>query len=174
MTRKPLFTSWLVRFDEDEAVFRRPFAERLFCGLLALGSAFLLGSFVVFAYHQRASGQNMLPLGLIMFFVIVSIFAFGAGPKEMRFDFQRRRWKLRTGFPLLAWIRTGSFDEIASISVWNTRFVGLAVKWKNVKRDEFTFFGCTNVGEAWDAAKRLEGKIGVPAPQGTQRRMKSR
>ena len=116
----------------------------------------------------------MLPLGLIMFFIVVPIFAFGAGPKEMRFDFQRRRWQSRMGFPLLTWTRTGSFDEIAYIRVWNTRFTGLGIKWKDAKRSTFTFFGCTNVGEAWEEAKWLEGKIGVPAQKGMPHGMKSR
>jgi len=163
---KPLFTSWLVSYDEDEAEFRRPFAERLLLSLLGLGAACLLGRFVIFAYNQGVSGQAILPLGIALFFVVVPIFAFMAGPKELRFDFQRRRYWSRMGFPLLTWTRTGDFDEIASISVWNTKFTGLAIKWKNVKREEFTFFGCTTVEEAKPLAEQLGEKMSIPVKKG--------
>lgn len=116
----------------------------------------------------------MLPLGLVMFLVIVPLFAFGAGPKEMRFNFQRRQYQSQKGFPLLAWRRTGSFEEIVHISVWNTKFTGLGIKWKDVKRNDFAFFSCTNVGEVWKVAEQLEEKSGLPAQKGIPHGIKSR
>jgi hypothetical protein len=166
-------TRWQVRFDEDEAVFRRPLTERLLFGLLAIGSAYLLGGFLVFAYHQGASGKDMLPLGIVMFLAVVSIFLFAAGPKEMRFDSKRQRYRWRMGFPLLSWTHTGDFSEIKSLSVWNlTKFTGLGVEWKNSKRTAITFVECSTGSEAQALAEHLGKKVGVPAEKGVVRGLK--
>ena len=161
-------SNWMVRFDEDEAVFQRPLADRLGYGALGVFFASLLGYVAADIYNQGAAGRDHLPLAMLLFFFFVSIFAFAAGPKEMRFDFRRQRYQWRMGFPLLSWTRAGDFSEIAAISVWNLKFTGLGVKWKDSKRDQMTFVSCSTGREAWALAEKIADKLGVCAEKGTQ------
>ncbi len=163
----------LVRYDENEAVFKRTRAERLFCGGLLMFLTCLLSLGAADTYRGGAAQRNQLPLYFVMLFVLAPLLGYLAGPNEMRFDFRRKRYQSKTGFLFLSWTRSGDLSEIDSIGVWNTlRFTGLTPQWKNTKRTASSFVSCETGSEAQALAERLGMSLGIPVKAGSRRYIK--
>ena len=160
----------LARYDEDEAVFRRTRAERLFCGGLLVFLTCLLSLGAADTFKGGAAQRDQLPLYFVMLFVLVPLLGYLAGPSEMCFDFRRKRYQSKTGFLFLSWTRSGDVSEIAYIGVWNTlKFTGLTPQWKNTKRTASSFVSCASGSEAQALAERLGISLGVPVKAGVRR-----
>jgi len=153
----------LVRYDEDEAVFRRTRAERLFCGGLLVVMTGLLSLGAADTFRGGPAQRDQLPLYFVMLFVLIPPRGYLAGSNEMRFDFRRKCYRSKTGFLFLSWTRTGDVSEIAHISVWNNlKFTGLTIKWKNTKRTASSLVSCETRSEAQALAEKLGTRLGVP------------
>lgn len=164
--------SWLAQYNEEEAVFRRPLAERFFSRAFAGGFAYFI-SFVLFpTYRGKPAGQGMFIQSLLLFGIVFLFYSFMAGLKDMHFDFRRKRYRGRMGYPFLSWTQNGDFSEISHLAVWNHKFTGLSIEWKNAKRLQTTFVSCSTKGEAQALAQRLGVSIGVPVRAGIVRGLK--
>ena len=146
------WSSWLVRNDEDEAVFRKPLAMRLLFGAFLVVILCLLWVCIVASYKGTPTDRDRLPLDIISPFVFILPLSFLAGPMEMRFDFRRKRYRSKMSFAFLTWTRAGNFSEISNLAIWKGHS-GLTVAWK----------------EAEALAENLAAKLGVWAEAGGQR-----
>jgi hypothetical protein len=168
-------SKWLVHCDGEEAVFRKPLVDCLGYGAFALGSAYVFVAYFAPLHSGKPADREMFVLASFYFALILLVFSFGAGPKEMRFDFRARRYHNRMGFPFLTWTRAGDFSEISHLGVWNlTKFTGLSVEWKDPKRLQTTFVACSTGREAQALGESLGGKIGVRTEAGVVRGLKKR
>ncbi len=163
----------LVCYNEDEAFFRRPVAERIWLGSLFAFVTCLLSLGAADTFRGSAAQRDQLPLYFIMLFVFIFALGLTVGPNEMRFDFRRRRYRGKLGFLFLAWTRTGDVSEISHLCVWDlTKFTGLTIEWKNTKRPQTSFFSCGTGSEAQALAERLGISLGVPVKAGLPRYIK--
>lgn len=112
-------SGWLVRYDKDEAVFKRPLVLRLFWGLILAGCVYIY-TFLLFPTFIAVPKEKTVLIETSFVFVIMALlFAVSAGPQETHFDFRRKRYLRRVGFPLLTWTGEGDFSEISHLAVWN-------------------------------------------------------
>ncbi len=158
---------WLVHFDEDEAVFRKPIIDRVFYGVVGVGVTYIFISYIFPWYKGSPADQEMFMFTLPYFVSIFLVLCFFAGPKEIKFDFQLKRYQYRLGFAFLSWTRSGDFGEISHFGIWNlTKFTGLSIEWKETKRLQTTFVECSTGQEARLLAEKLGNRMGVPAEAG--------
>ncbi|MGI4789055.1 MAG: hypothetical protein ACRYFS_09420 [Janthinobacterium lividum] len=165
-------TNWQILFDQQEAVFKRPFKERLLWGIVAIGFVSLLVFFVVAVLPKRGEpDQGQLLFGCLCFAIGTPILSLRAGPKEMHFDFRRQQYWLRMGLPLLSRKKTGSFCEISCLRIVNTRdFTGLSIEWESSNRLITAFVSCSTYHEAQALGDKLGEQLKVPAVKlGVQR-----
>ena len=103
-----------------------------------------------------------------------------AGPADLIVDLDRRTYRFRRGFPLLASWQNGSLDDIADMRVKtvtskSTTSCQLLLDWKNTQaaswslgdgsvagRRPFQIMASRDMGHVRDQAERLARQLGVP------------
>jgi hypothetical protein len=152
---------WNIGHHADEAVFRRPPLERLWFNILAmvaLGTAWHFGLF----RPDRDYGW----LSPITSAFVVFVFAFCGGPKETRFDFSRRHFRIRCGILFFSWTRTGGAEEIASLRAYSATLKRSAVVdiiWRRGILGATHLAECSTDEEARQRAQEIAARMGVKA-----------
>ena len=162
---------WLIHEEEDEAVFRRPMADRLVYGAAAAGVVFMFIDFLLPMFQRGPADQELATPCTVVIGLAYLIFCFSAGPKEIRFDVRRKRYHSKAGFLWFSWTRSGDFREISHLGVWTvTKFKGLSIEWSDPKRLQTTFVSCATNDETWALGKRLGKSLGVAVKAGQMRK----
>ncbi len=157
----------LVRYDDAEAVFRKSLAERLWFGAILVVVTCLLGIATADAYKGGAAERDHLPLCFLMLFLFILILGFAAGPREVRFDFRQKRYRVKQGLLFFTWTLSGDFSDISHFAYWNSQ--GVTIEWKNKKRPQTMFTHCKTGREAKALAERLGVSAGLPVKDGYAR-----
>ncbi len=153
--------SWLVRLNEEEAVFRKPAAMRVFFGAMALA----MGGIIAFWVHLFLPGRHPQGIfGLVVLLLIELLFLFGVGPMDTRFDFERGRVFYRIGFPLLSWTRSADKSEVASLRVNITQSRGstMYLRWKRRGRMSGSVAQFETFEQARAVAEQIGNRLGLP------------
>ena len=156
-----MLSNWQMRLNDSEAVFRRPMTDRVGIGALGLSILGILLAAGPTLWHTDALWEL-----IAMLLVVFLVFGFASGPKEIRFDFNKRTYQTRSGLFCFSWRRRGSMEEIKSIRAYTAlRFVGVGISWKHSFRDSTLFAGCSSESEAKTLAQTLATQMGLPVDE---------
>lgn len=157
--------SWLVRLNEEEAVFRKPAAMRLLIGMMTLP----VGAIIAFWVHQFIPGKHpqdmgMGVFGLVVLLLVELILLFSTGPMDTRFDFGRGRVFYQVGFPLLSPTRSADKSEVASLRVNITQSRGstMYLRWKRRGRISGSVAQFVTFEEAQAVAEQIGNRLALP------------
>ena len=157
--------SWLVRLNEEEAVFRKPVASRIFTGAMAIA----LGKGIAYWVHLCLPGKHpqdtsMGVFGLVVLLIFELVFLFSIGPMETRFDFGRGHIFYRVGFPLISRTRHADKSEIAClrVTVSSRRGSYVYLKWKGKGRHSGSVAQFGTVEEARAVAEQIGSRLALP------------
>ena len=152
-TAKSGLAASLVEVSETRIVCRRPLGLRIGMGIVALVlGAMCLALFGFFwptpgAFAERLPADSVsqiasfLLVPLLGLFGPTALFLYFAGPADLIVDTDRRTYRFRRGFPLLAAWREGPLDDIADLRVGrlSERSSQLLLDWKNTEATPWTF-----------------------------------
>ena len=155
--------SWLVRLNDEEAVFRKPVAARTVYGAMALAMGWAIALWV----HLCLPGKHPQDIGIgifgLAFLLLVEIlFLLGTGPMDTRFEFGKGRILYRMGFPLLSWTRSADKSEVASLCVSQGRGAYLYLKWKRRGRVSGSVAQFGTAAEAQAMAEHIGSRLVLP------------
>ncbi len=157
--------SWLVRLNEEEAIFRKPVASRIFTGAIAIA----LGKGIAYWVHLCLPGKHpqdtaMGVFGLIFLSLFEVLMVLSTGPRDTRFDFARGRISYHAGFPLLARTRNVDKSEVAAVRVSLSKNHGAYVylKWKRSGRMSASIAQFETAVEAGTVAEQIGNRLALP------------
>ncbi len=157
--------SWLVRLNEEEAVFRKPVASRIFTGIVAIA----LGKGIAYWVHLCLPGKHpqdtaMGISGLVFLSLFEVLMILSTGPRDTRFDFARGRISYRSGFPLLARRHSMDKSEVAAVRVSISKNHGAYVylKWKRSGRMSASIAQFETAVEAGTIAEQIGDRLALP------------
>lgn len=163
--RLALGQSWLVRLNEEEAVFRKPVASRIFTGAVAIA----LGKGIAYWVHLCLPGKHpqdtaMGVFGLVFLSLFEVLGILSTGPTDTRFDFARGRISYRSGFPLLARRRNMDKSEVAAVcvSISKTNGAYVYLKWKRNGRTSGSIAQFETAVEAGEVAEQIGNRLALP------------
>ena len=163
--RLALGQRWLVRLNEEEAVFRKPVASRIFTGVMVVA----LGKGIAYWVHLCLPGKHpqdtaMGIFGLVFLSLFEVLAIFSMGPTDTHFDFVRGCISYRAGFPLLAQRRSVDKSEVAAVRVSISKNHGAYVylKWKKSGRTSGGIAQFDTAIEAGEVAEQIGNQMALP------------